>query len=64
MMREAYRLQKNELSRKLADRKIGLSIFIIYSGNELPEYSNLHQRMGKLLARLIEMINENPEGHN
>ena len=59
LMRETYRLQKNELAGDLQQQQKQLAVFFIYLGNELPEYQNLFERTGAVLKRLIKLINEN-----
>ena len=59
LMRETYRLQKNELAASLEKQQKQLAVFFIYLGNELPEYQPLFERTGIILKRLIKMINEN-----
>ena len=39
LIREAYRLQKNELQEKLKEQKRQLNVFFIYTGKELPVYN-------------------------
>lgn len=59
MMRESYRLQKNALKEKLVIQHKQLAVFFIYMGNELPEYQDLFEKTGVVLARLLKIINEN-----
>lgn len=59
LMREAYRLQKNDLLLKLNTSQKQLAVFFIYVGNELPEYQILFDKTGAVLKRLIKIINEN-----
>lgn len=59
LMREAYRLQKNRLAENFKPASESLLVFIIYTGNELPEYENIFDRMGALLKRLIKITGEN-----
>lgn len=59
LMREAYRLQKNELQDQLVKQQKYLSVFFIYVGNELPEYSLIFEKTGNVLARLNKIISEN-----
>ena len=59
LMREAYRLQKNELNKLLTENKKQLAVFFIYVGNELPEYELIFDKTGHVLKRLIKIINEN-----
>ena len=44
LMREAYRLQKNELQVRLKQKQKQLAVFFIYTGNELPEYDLIFKK--------------------
>jgi ribonuclease P protein component len=59
LMREAYRLQKNELQTLLALQQKQLAVFFIYVGNELPEYDFIFEKTYHVLTRLIKITNEN-----
>lgn len=56
LIREAYRLQKNELNELLISRNKGLDLFIIYSGKTLPEYSFVFEKTGNILQKLSKEI--------
>ena len=58
VMRETYRLQKNGLQEKLKGQNNQLSIFIIYTGKELPRYKELYNKMGILLDKLCVILSE------
>ncbi len=58
LMREAYRLQKNELSEELVKKEKQLSIFIIYTGKELPEHKLITDKMKIVIRGLINKLNE------
>ena len=58
-MRESYRLQKNPLSEKLKETNRQLAVFIIYMGNELPQYQTVFAKTGLALKRLIKITDEN-----
>lgn len=58
-MREAYRLQKNELQLLPELNKNTLALFFIYVGKELPEYEWVYEKMGVVLKRLIKLTGEN-----
>jgi ribonuclease P protein component len=60
LMREAYRLQKNELNDLLVANAKQLSVFILYNGKELPEYELIFEKMGTLLKRLMKLNSANP----
>ena len=59
LMRESYRLQKNELAEQLKNKQMQLAVFFVYVGNELPEYSLVFDRTGAALTRLLKLVNEN-----
>ena len=63
LMREAWRLQKNDLYEQLQQNNQHLSVFIIYIGKELPKYELIYQKMGNAIQRLYAIINENTETH-
>ena len=51
IVKEAYRLQKNELQAKLKEHTKRLNIFIIYTGKELPEYKEVYTKMGMIIDK-------------
>ena len=59
LMREAYRLQKNDLQSQLKQQQKQLAVFIIYVGNELPEYDLIFEKTLHVLNRLIKISDEN-----
>ncbi|MEP7231515.1 MAG: ribonuclease P protein component [Ginsengibacter sp.] len=61
LMREAYRLQKNALKTKLERSQIYLAVFIIYTGNELPVFEKILEKMEHLLERLEKAVPGNQE---
>lgn len=58
LMREAYRLQKNELQTSLQQSGKNIRVFIIYIGNELPEYDLVSSKIKAVLVRLKKIANE------
>ena len=58
-MREAYRLQKNELALQLKTANKSLDLFFIYTGKEVPRYDLIYEKMGTVLKRIIKLTNEN-----
>ncbi len=44
-MREAYRLHKHDLIKKLSDRNMGINIAIIFTGKHIPTYNELEKDM-------------------
>ena len=55
-MREAYRLQKFSLQNEMEQRGKYLAVFIIYTGNELPLYLNISEKMATALNSLEKII--------
>ena len=58
LMREGYRLQKNELLAATKNNNKKLAVFFIYTGNELPEYDEIFEKTGSALKRLQKITNE------
>ena len=57
-MREAYRLQKNALTEVLQSQNISMYVFFIYTGNDLPLYSDITENMMSALIRLKKIVDE------
>ena len=59
LMREAWRLQKNELqvSPNLTQQR--LSVFVIYIGKELPGYELVFEKISLVFKRLTRLAGEN-----
>lgn len=58
LMREAYRLQKNELSHQLKNSTSKLSVFFIYTDKEIPDYKTIADKMQSCIKRLQKIVNE------
>lgn len=58
LMRESYRLQKNNLKTSLTENHRNFALFFIYNGNELPEYRLIYEKIGEVLKH-IETISKN-----
>ena len=56
LMRESYRLQKNDLKNELVKENKNLALFFIFTGKELPEYPLVFEKIGNLLAKLEKAI--------
>lgn len=56
LMREAWRLQKNEL--QLLPDTYTLTVFFIYIGKELPEYTLVFEKMALVIKKLIKLTGE------
>jgi ribonuclease P protein component len=59
LMREAYRLQKNNLQLSLNEKQKGLNLFFIYTGKELPDYKLVSDKVNIILEKLLKLLNEN-----
>ncbi len=58
LIREAYRLQKNNLENVLQLKNKGVHLFFIYTGKELPTYEVVFEKTGNVLKRIIKLIDE------
>jgi ribonuclease P protein component len=58
LMREAWRLQKNELQLSPLLANQSLKVFLIFTGKELPEYAMVYQKVTAVITRLIKLPGE------
>ena len=58
LMREAYRLQKNELELIIKPHPVNLVFFIIYTGKDLPDYPLVFEKVKGILLKLQKISNE------
>ena len=56
LTREAYRLQKNKLQEKLKASNTSMNVFFIYTDKELPEYTDVYNKVGTVLKKLEKLI--------
>ena len=59
LMREAYRMQKNDLEVQLSLTNKAVNIFFIYTGKEVPKYDLIFEKTGNVLKRIINLTDEN-----
>jgi ribonuclease P protein component len=59
VLRETWRLQKKELQAAIAEQNMQLNVFLIYTGNELPQYEKLITKTAAAIKRLIKTVDEN-----
>ncbi len=57
-MRETYRLQKSSLQNDLEENGKYLAAFMIYTGNEIPSFDDIFEKMGSALFRLKKIIQD------
>src|SRR5664279_1220789 len=58
LIREAYRLQKKELESGALKNDYALQLFFIYTGREMVEYSEIHNRLKQMLDKLVKILYE------
>lgn len=58
LMREAWRLQKNIVEDKNGATGKSLMVFLIYTGNELPDCNLIFEKTAAAIKRLIKICNE------
>jgi len=58
LLREAYRLQKNDLEKAILAKACRLSIFLIYTGKELPSYQQIFNACSTILKRINKIVHE------
>ena len=56
LLREAYRLQQQPLLDYTSQTRICLSIFILFTGKELPTYAPLYDNVGIALRKLVKTL--------
>jgi ribonuclease P protein component len=59
LTREAWRSQNVELKEKLKAAGKQLNVFLIYTGKELPDFKMVKEKVGVVLKKLLEKIDEN-----
>ena len=64
LAREAWRLQKNELQTILKVKQKALQVFLIYTAKEIPEYEIVYKKIGAILHKLVNLVNENNSPHS
>ncbi len=52
LTRESWRLQKTTLQEALVEKQKCLAVFFIFTGNEVPEYQQAFNSVGKALQQL------------
>ncbi|QEC41173.1 ribonuclease P protein component [Pseudobacter ginsenosidimutans] len=62
LMREAYRLQKQQLQEATVPGNVKLALFFVYVGKDVPDYNVVSEKIGVILQRLTGIVNEaNPQ---
>lgn len=63
LTREAWRLQKNVLTEKLAANNLAMSVFFIYTGKELPAFDLVKEKTALIIEKLLIIADENHTPH-
>jgi len=58
LIKEAWRLQKNELEKTLHEQSLNLNVFFIYTGRVLPAYDDIYSNMKKIILKLHDISNK------
>ena len=56
LIREAYRLQKTGLKELIQKNEKSLKVFFIYTGNEMPEYHLVFEKVAFVLRKLEKEV--------
>jgi ribonuclease P protein component len=59
LLREAYRLQKNDLKQLTIEKGLTAHVFFMYNGKEMTDFQVISESMKKCLLRLQKIANEN-----
>lgn len=63
LLREAWRLQKHPLREELISRNRKLSVFLIYTGKELPSMDLLSPKVKESIDKLTQLVHESDTAH-
>jgi ribonuclease P protein component len=61
LIREAYRLQKNNLENAVLNNEKGLHLFFIYTGKDVPSYDVVFEKTGIVLKRILKLLEDIPK---
>lgn len=56
LSREAYRLQKHDLIRRLEETGFCMAVFFIYTGAALPDHATVSHKIGVVLQKLVKEV--------
>jgi ribonuclease P protein component len=56
LLREAYRLQKNELLLALETKEKGVHFFLTFTNRELPLFEDIHAAVGAAIKNLVKRV--------
>lgn len=58
LIREAWRVQKNELKDLAANKSLAVFVFFTYTGKELPSFVEVNSAMTKAIEKLTGLISK------
>ncbi|ANH79625.1 ribonuclease P protein component [Niabella ginsenosidivorans] len=58
LLREAYRLQQHSLKEHALKQSTNLSVFLLFTGKELPDYGSIYESVEIALQKLLKQLNE------
>lgn len=56
LLREAYRLQQHDLKSYAEVHSANLSLFLLYTGREMPRYQDIYENVGVVLQKLLKAL--------
>jgi ribonuclease P protein component len=56
--REAWRLQKQALTGRMAALPEHLALFLVYTGKDLPDFNTVKEKVAVILNKLITIVDE------
>lgn len=56
LLREAYRLQQHDFKSYAEAHSVNLSLFLLYTGREMPRYQDIYENVGVVLQKLLKAL--------
>lgn len=63
LSREAWRLQKNELTELLTTQEKCLNVFFVFTGKELVAFAEVNEKIAGSIKKLKKLIDEDADPH-
>ena len=61
LMREAYRLNKQELLSVVEKEQVGMSVMLMFTGKRLPDFHSTSAKIILSLQRLVSIVESTPD---
>ncbi len=58
LIRESYRMQKNEINDLLYQRKVSLKVIFVYTNRQVPTYNYVYEKIKLIILRLMDIIKQ------